>query len=59
MIDYSLALMDLENTDIAAVSYEETKTKYGILEGSWTPLQLEVFFNRKLQVRGVQDPSKI
>jgi hypothetical protein len=31
MIEYNVALIDLENSDIAAFSYEETKTKYGNL----------------------------
>ena len=32
MIDFIVVLLDLENSDIVAVSFEGTKSKY-----SWTP----------------------
>ena len=34
MADYNVFLLDLENSDIEAVSFEETKQKQN-LEGSW------------------------
>ena len=48
MIDFNVVLLDLENSDIAAVSFEGTLSKSIFFKGA--PLQLEVFFNRKLQV---------
>jgi hypothetical protein len=47
MIDFNVVLLDLENSDIAAVRFEESKSKCSYLEGCWTP---PTFFNRKLQV---------
>ena len=41
-IEYNVALIDLENSDIAAVSDKDTRTKYWILEGFWTPKNLKV-----------------
>ena len=31
MIDFNVVLLDLENYDIASVSFEEIKTKYSFL----------------------------
>ena len=37
MIDSNFVLLGLEYSDIAAFSFEGTKTRYSFLEGSWTP----------------------
>ena len=57
MMDFNVVLLALGNSDMASVSFERTKTKYSFLKGSWTP-PFEIFFNRKLQIKRVQDPAK-
>ena len=37
MIDFNLALLDFESSDIAAVRFEGSKTKNKILKGFWIP----------------------
>jgi hypothetical protein len=37
MIDLNIVLLDLENSDIEAVSFEGTKTKYSFFEEFLTP----------------------
>jgi hypothetical protein len=50
--------LDLVNSGIAAVSFERSHQNVHFERGPG-PLQFKVFLNRKLQVRGLQDPSKM
>jgi hypothetical protein len=38
MIDFNLVILDLENSDIAAVTFEGAFSKYSFLQATWTPL---------------------
>jgi hypothetical protein len=49
MIDFDVVVLDLENSDIAAVSFEGTQKK-SILRGVLAPLNMIILL--------VQDPSK-
>jgi hypothetical protein len=44
LIDFDLVLLDLENSDIAAVSFQGNKKKKMFLEGSWTPIKMNILF---------------
>ena len=52
MIDFNVVLLDLENSDIAAVSFEGTKTKQKNFRGVLDPSNLKFSFAENFKLEG-------